>query len=168
MRQLPGSTRSRPLCSNRATLPPFCASGIDPALLADVPWMARHRIAATADRAEALRMIEDVSGEYGLDIAASEYGQDLANKQYQSRVERWAINGAMAADEQRAVAAQSRQLAAAGGRQVKAAAEMTDDEIEEAVFGELDRQKAQQAQDYEDMVARGTAVGHFRGARLAG
>lgn len=148
-------------------LPPFCASGIDPALLADVPWMARHRIAATADRAEALRMIEDVSGEHGLDIAASEYGRDLANKQYQSRVERWAVNGAMVADEQRAIAAQSRQVAAAGGRPVKATAEMTDDEIEEAVFGELDRQRAQQAQDYEDMVARGTVVGQFRGARLA-
>jgi hypothetical protein len=162
------NTAPPPTLFETGDLPPFTASGIDPQLLADVPWMARHRVAATANRTEALAMIEDLAGEDGLDLAAFEYGKDLANRDYHARVLKWATDGAIAGDEQRAVAARARQqVAASSGTPAKTPEQMTDDEIEESLFGVLDRQRAARAQEIEDSIARGTAVGQGRGPRWA-
>lgn len=146
-------------------LPPFCASGVDPAVLTDVPWQARHRIAAEPDRAEVLAMIEEVSGEDGPAMAGMLYGHDLDNKAYVARVERWALDGAIAADQQREVAARVRNQRAAASADAPAAKsvdEMTDDEVEAAVFGEMDQAAAQRKADDEKAIAEGRVVGHFR------
>lgn len=146
-------------------LPPFTASGIDPSALAEVPWQARHHIAAEPNRAEVLAMIEEVSGEDGPAMAQMLFGNNQVNKQYQARVMAWATNGAIAADRQREVAARvrnQRAAASAGAPVAKSVDEMTDDEIEAAVFGEMDQAAAQRTADYEKAIAEGRVVGHFR------
>ncbi len=42
-------------------LPPFCASGIDPQMLAKVPWFLRHEAAAGTNPGTVLAMIEDTA-----------------------------------------------------------------------------------------------------------
>jgi hypothetical protein len=51
-------------------LPRMTVSGIDPALLADVPWQAREAIAAAETRTEAYGLIEQYTGPEGEALAA--------------------------------------------------------------------------------------------------
>jgi len=67
--------------------PPFTASGIDPTALLQVPWTARHAIAAEANGAKAYatfqRALTDV------DFAAALSGWDGPNAAYRRRLEEW-------------------------------------------------------------------------------
>lgn len=44
-------------------LPPFTASGLDPATLLRIPWGARHYAAAVESRAEIFRLFDDAAGD---------------------------------------------------------------------------------------------------------
>ena len=79
-------------------LPPFTASGIDPAKLLSVPWQARHAIAAAPTTGEAYRLQQDYSGPGAEDIAALEQGEHPGNLDYQRRAEQWLVDG-MSNDE---------------------------------------------------------------------
>lgn len=123
-------------------LPPFTASGIDPSLLLDVPWTVRHRLAEIKDRAEALELLQWASSEDGPD-AGIEYYRDMANRDYESRVLRWASENAQVVDRARAEHEQA--IAASATSAASAAAvpvdQMTSDEVYDAAFGEYDRRR---------------------------
>jgi hypothetical protein len=71
-------------------LPSFTASGIDPGVLAGIPWTARHAAAAAPTTAAAYAIIEEVSGPDG-DLEAARYAGHGACRDYQNRVRSWAI-----------------------------------------------------------------------------
>ncbi|KIC66309.1 hypothetical protein [Pseudarthrobacter phenanthrenivorans] len=66
-------------------LPPFTASGLDPQLLAMVPWQIRHAAALEPDRAKVLAMVEDGAGLESLHTEEEHEG--LRN--YRERVNNW-------------------------------------------------------------------------------
>ena len=109
--------------------PPFLASGEDPALVLRVPWQARHALAAESDRGRVLEMLQELSGPEGV-VAASEYAHHPSNSDYQARVNQWVMAGWRYADQQRDHA---EQVAAAAAPQVQASADMSDDELEDAL-----------------------------------
>jgi e3 binding domain len=78
-----------PTLFNSGDLPLATGSGLSPAVLARVPWMARHA-AASAPTAEAYRIIEEVTGPDG-DIAAHAYADHPGVRQYGNRVRAWAM-----------------------------------------------------------------------------
>lgn len=84
-----------PTLFSSGDLPVFTASGIDPSLLARLPWTVRH-VAARADLATAHRLFDEYlpNGQRDdaiekADSAAMTHGNDLANIEYQQRVSLW-------------------------------------------------------------------------------
>jgi hypothetical protein len=71
-------------------LPMTTASGLDPAILARVPWMARHAVAAARTSAEAYRIVEDTSGPDG-ELHAHTYADHPGVRAYEARVRNWAV-----------------------------------------------------------------------------
>jgi hypothetical protein len=156
VRAAAGRTTAPPTLFAGGDLPPFTASGIDPHVLMSVPWPVRHRIAATTSRAEALDLIEEFADPADAPMA-SEYMRDMGNRDYQARVLKWAAD--VATDYDRALPDPSRMVAASGG--TKPVADMTDDEIDAAIFGELDRRRVAERDAHERAVLEGRAVGSF-------
>jgi hypothetical protein len=74
-------------------LPPFCASGIDPKLLLQVPWQARHALAAAPTQAAAYRLLQEYSGPEAEDAAEIDFGQSFENADYERRVREWQVTG---------------------------------------------------------------------------
>ncbi|WP_369053901.1 E3 binding domain-containing protein [Kineococcus terrestris] len=81
---------SAPTLFAAGDLPPFTASGMDPNVLRQVPWQARHPVAAASSTAEAYALVQrfsdPVSGETD---AAMTYDTHPANVDYQRRVQTW-------------------------------------------------------------------------------
>jgi hypothetical protein len=71
-------------------LPVYTASGVDSAILASIPWMARHAVASAETTAEAYRIIEAVSGPDGV-LSAHLYADHPGVREYENRVRAWAI-----------------------------------------------------------------------------
>lgn len=71
-------------------LPLFTASGIEPAVLLELPWTARHAAAATTDRGRVAAMLEECAPhtEASLSNADAYRGHDGA-RDYQQRVQDW-------------------------------------------------------------------------------
>jgi hypothetical protein len=139
----------------------FTASGIDPALLKAIPWMARHAVASEPDRSKALQMFEDLSGPGGDGLAASsEFASHPNNKAYEQRVMEWASNGwaaqDTARDEPRRVAASAQAEAVAEA--VGPVEEWTEEQCYEHVFGEVDPREAAEKARIERSIAEGHAI----------
>ncbi|PZS15526.1 MAG: hypothetical protein DLM57_12475 [Pseudonocardiales bacterium] len=87
-------------------LPPFTASGIPVDTLRQVPWQARHALAAAPTMADAYQVLQDCTagadGESGEAIASVDYGDHPGNADYQARVVAWQQSGITAEDDERA------------------------------------------------------------------
>jgi hypothetical protein len=72
-------------------VPPFVASGDERILAAlpRIPWQARHAVASATTAAEALAIVEDVSGPDG-ELAAAKYAGHAGVRDYEQRVRDWA------------------------------------------------------------------------------
>lgn len=68
-------------------LPPFTASGVDPMLLARLPWQARLAAASAPDRGEVLEIIEETQGDPG--GAALSFAHHPGVDAYAARVRAW-------------------------------------------------------------------------------
>ncbi len=73
-------------------LPPFTASGIDPNVLLQVPWQARHPVAAAATQAQAYELLQQYSGAEAVTAAAIDFDRLDENRAYAQRVEQWQID----------------------------------------------------------------------------
>lgn len=69
-------------------LPVMMASGMDPALLLQLPWQARHA-AAAADAAGLSRMLEDYGRRDSSVMAEIDQGGHVGNRDYQQRMSKW-------------------------------------------------------------------------------
>jgi hypothetical protein len=77
-------------------LPPFTASGIPPEALLEVPWRARHSMAAAETPQDAYAILHAFTGLSAADaedLAAVEYGSHPGNADYAHRVEQWLADG---------------------------------------------------------------------------
>lgn len=113
-------------------LPPFTASGIDPAALLNVPWQARHAVAAATTPAEAYSIVQTFTGtnvDEGTTAASLDFADHPANADYERRVTQWLVD-AMTEDEL--------YDAVFGDRPAPAAATTDEDELMAALFGEGD------------------------------
>lgn len=72
-------------------LPVMTASGIDPQMLLQLPWQARHLAAATPDRQVLAGLFEDAAAG-GADLM-SLFGRHEGTVAYEARVRRWASGG---------------------------------------------------------------------------
>lgn len=79
-------------------LPLFTASGIPPEALLEVPWQARHAMAAAPTAAEAYAIQSECRGADAAATAAMLYGNHPGNDDYRDRVDQWRI-GAMSDEE---------------------------------------------------------------------
>lgn len=149
---------SPPTLFHSGDLPAFTASGIDPQVLRNVPWMTRHRIAATSDRAEALGLIEYVSGPEGLDVAG-DFLSDVENRDYRRRVEQWSNDVIMAAEE-KAQLAEHRRIAATSAVPTKATEDLTLEEGYDALFGDVERRIDARIIAEREAIAEGRSIGH--------
>jgi hypothetical protein len=70
-------------------LPPFTASGLDPRMLLQVPWQARHPVAEASTVAQAYALVQRYSGPDAEDAAAFELGGHQGNRAYATRVHQW-------------------------------------------------------------------------------
>lgn len=86
------------LFPNGQDLPAFTASGIDPSALLDVPWQARHALAAAPTAAQAYAIVEQCSGPEAEEVAARAYGLHDGNADYEYRVQQWRL-GSMSDQE---------------------------------------------------------------------
>lgn len=89
---------STPTLFSTGDLPAFTASGIDPNLLLQVPWQARHAMAAATSTQAAYAILAECTGPDGPDAAELNYSGDDGNRQYAKRVEQWV--GAAMTDEE--------------------------------------------------------------------
>lgn len=71
-------------------LPAFTASGIPPKALLDVPWQARHAMAAAPTAAEAYAISQECTGTDAVEAAKRYAGHD-GNQDYADRVQRWQL-----------------------------------------------------------------------------
>ncbi|MGX7681343.1 E3 binding domain-containing protein [Jatrophihabitans sp. DSM 45814] len=97
--------------------PPFCGTDIDPRMLLQLPWQARHPAARETNRARAMEIFEACAGPYGDAEAATRYGADPDNQEYFSRVRQWA-SGQLAARD-----TYTGELKASAGSSTRASAE---------------------------------------------
>ena len=74
-------------------IPAFTASGIPPESVLQVPWEARHAMAAAATSAEAYGIVTSCSGPNAEATAHQVYGDHDGNADYAERVERWRLEG---------------------------------------------------------------------------
>lgn len=144
-------------------LPPFTASGMDPAVLQKLPWHARHAVAAAQTLAEAQRMVDDLSGPDGVLSAQVEgYSRHPGTGDYLARVRQWAMAGGTAAveREEKAAAARERAVSAAVAPTVNG---QTEEQDYERIFGEVDRRAAARQAEREAIAARGGAIRGWHG-----
>jgi hypothetical protein len=149
-------------------LPAFCASGIDPGLLAGTHWAARHAIAAESDPAVAMELLGFASGPDADTAVRSmpELGAHPGNRDYLARVQRWAEGGTpVFAERERHQERQRQQqaVAAAHGQRVAAAAaqigESEADLWETLGFGHIERQRAERREELQRAVDEGRTIG---------
>lgn len=143
-------------------LPSYCASGMSPQVLASVPWPSRHPIAAAATMQEAQELLEAVSGPDGWLVSQMEHLGHPQNGDYRQRVSDWVMKGSAAAGR-----AETERAARVAASAVPTAdsAEMTDDEMYDALFGDSDRRRQARLLEQEQMILAGRAVGHGRDVR---
>lgn len=152
-----------PTLFHSGDVPAFTASGLDPNLLLQIPWMARHAAAAETDRARVLELFEELSGPDGA-VLASEFESHAGNKEYANRVMAWQSAGWELSRERNEE--RQAQVAAAQQEHVKAALgdpdDWTDEQHYEHLFGHLDR-KAEAARIERDQAfLDGRAIGDGR------
>jgi hypothetical protein len=82
---------STPTLFASGDLPAFTASGIPPSALLEVPWQARHAMAAASTSAEAYAIQAECSGSDAEQTAQMLYGDHPGNGDYADRVERWRV-----------------------------------------------------------------------------
>jgi len=85
--------RAAPTLFAGGDLPPFTASGVDPQVLLQVPWLARHPVAAAGTTAEAYKLLQDYSGPDAEVRAAMDCSGHPANRDYQRQAENWLADG---------------------------------------------------------------------------
>ncbi len=85
-----------PTLFSTGDLPPFCASGIDPQALLQVPWQARPAVAAAPTQAKAYELVQTYSGPDAENLAAWDF-RDV-EEGYRSRYSDW-LADAMTMDE---------------------------------------------------------------------
>ena len=85
-----------PTLFSTGDLPPFCASGIDPQALLQVPWQARPAVASAATHAEAYQLVQAYSGPDAEDRAAWDFRE--VEEGFRARYTAW-IEDAMTTDE---------------------------------------------------------------------
>ncbi|PRY24051.1 hypothetical protein [Pseudosporangium ferrugineum] len=147
-------------------VPAFTASGIDPSLLRNVPWAARHALATEPDRTRALQLFEDLSGPDG-EVLAAQYEDHSGNKEYRDRVLAWQQAGWDLHNRRQ----QERQaeIAEAQAAEVRAAIgdpeEWSEEQGYEYLFGELDRRRADVEFARDVAILEGRSVGE--GADMA-
>jgi hypothetical protein len=75
--------------------PAFTASGVDPAVLDQIAWPARHPAARASDAAVAYQMLQDypASDPDAVSYALAEYQDDPGNLDYQRRMQTWIVGG---------------------------------------------------------------------------
>lgn len=76
--------------SGDGDVPAVTASGLDPAVLHEVPWEARHAIAREPDRGKAFQLLEDCAGPDGEAYAQHVYGKSAEVERYIERCKLWA------------------------------------------------------------------------------
>jgi hypothetical protein len=144
-------------------LPAFTASGVEPGLLRNIPWAARHALAAEPDRARVLDLFEQLSGP-DADLALAELANHDGNKEYTNRVVAWKNEGWDLT--QRRQADRHAEVMAAQQQEVRAALgdpeEWTDEQLYEHLFGEMDRQAEEKVLRTEQAILEGRVVGHGR------
>jgi len=79
-------------------VPPFCASGIDPSVLEDVPWQARHAVASAPTLSTAYELVQRYAGPRGHALAAAEQGTDAVTMTYRESMVAW-LEAALGPDE---------------------------------------------------------------------
>ncbi|CAN5388049.1 hypothetical protein BH10ACT8_BH10ACT8_11230 [soil metagenome] len=79
---------SAPTLFNTGDVPSYTSSGIAPELLMNVPWQARHAVAAAPSQAEAYQMLERYSGPDGA-VDAQMFADHPGNHEYAARVQAW-------------------------------------------------------------------------------
>ena len=94
----PSPSGSVPTLFASGDLPTFTASGIPPQALLDVPWEARHQMAAAATPAEAYEIAASCQGSDAETTAQMLYGGHEGNADYRERVEKWQV-ASMSDDE---------------------------------------------------------------------
>ncbi len=85
-----------PTLFSTGDLPPFCASGIDPQVLLQVPWQVRPALASAPTQAKAYELIETYSGPGAENRAAWDFRDVEEN--YRNRYNDW-LADAMTMDE---------------------------------------------------------------------
>ncbi len=85
-----------PTLFSTGDLPPFCASGIDPQALLQVPWQARPAVASAPTQAKAYELVQTYSGPDAENLAAWDF-RDV-EKNYRNRYNDW-LADAMTMDE---------------------------------------------------------------------
>jgi hypothetical protein len=88
-----------PTLFHSGDLPPFTASGIDPKILLNVPWQARHPVAAAPTTAHAYALLDQYTGPEAEIAAALNFGGHPGNVAYKARVRNWLVES-MSEDEQ--------------------------------------------------------------------
>lgn len=140
-------------------LPVYTASGIDPTMLLDVPWSARHAVAAARTQAEAYDLIQSVSGPDGEGMAqVTGLANNSGNREYQMRVDAWTERGYELSRE--AAERMENEQAAVAASMTKPVHEMTDDEQYELMFGDIDRRAEERLIEAQKAIVDGRSWGH--------
>lgn len=149
-------------------LPPFTASGIDPSVLAALPWRARHAIAEEPDQQSALELVEAVSGPDGDAVASTDqrFAGNASLGGYLARFNGWVSSGNQyyGARERRKYHDANKPAPVAAS--AASSEEMSDDEVWEASgLGHIERQKQQAHEEFLEHVEKGLTVGGWRSHR---
>jgi hypothetical protein len=108
-----------------ADYPPFTASGLDPRLLASLPWPLRRPVAAAATLAEAWHMVDKYAGTP--DMAKVDLAYSPANRGYVEAMSQWLIGtGKAPADAE----------PGAGAGKLSGLASYTTDQLHRELFGQ--------------------------------
>jgi hypothetical protein len=146
-----------PTLFNSGDLPAATVSGIDPQLLLDVPWQARHAVAAARTQAEAAELIELASGpDADETIRMFELDRHEGNRAYQSRVDKWVTDG-LKYEADRIENAKYQALTASS-----AGLATTADERVEAMLAEGEQRVEANRHARDQAILDGRAIGHGR------
>jgi hypothetical protein len=149
------STGEPPTLFPGGDIPASTRSGLDPQLLLDAPWTARHAIAAAATRAEAAELLDLVSGPDGPENArAFALDRHEGSRDYKMRVESWYRAGIDVESAQHARAYEA-QVMASGGTSMT-----VDDQVEAMLAAGEQRAADAKAAEYQ-AILDGRAIGHF-------
>lgn len=76
--------------SGDGDVPAATASGLPPETLYEIPWRARHAVAAEPDRGRAYHLVEKYSGPDGETLAEMDHGKSHEVAEYREAVKQWA------------------------------------------------------------------------------